>query len=79
MTKAILYSMSNCPYCERAKRLLESRAVSTTVIDLTDKNDELATLSSKTGWLTLPQIWVNDKFIGGCDDLIKLDMTGKLS
>ncbi len=78
MTHAILYTMDNCPYCERAKRLLEARQIDTTIIDISGDYDEINRLSNRTGMHTLPQIWVDDVFVGGCDDLIRLDSAGKL-
>ena len=79
MTRAILYTMDNCPYCERAKRLLASKGISTEIIDITDDDLELNALSAKTGMFTLPQIWLDDDFIGGCDDLVRLDHAGKVN
>ncbi len=78
MTIALLYTMDHCPYCERAKRLLESRQISTTIIDITGDNEEITKLSQRTGMHTLPQIWIDNDFVGGCDDLLRLDMAGKL-
>lgn len=76
----ILYTKTTCPYCINAKRLLESKGVAYEEIlfpNLSD--DEKEALSQKTnGYRTVPQIFINDVFIGGFDQLNKLNQEGKL-
>lgn len=74
----VIYTFSTCPYCIRAKELLKSKEVSFTEIDITNKRDELNKLKEKTNCSTVPQIFVNDKFIGGCDDIMALYKEGNL-
>ncbi len=78
MSKVVLYSKDNCPFCRLAKELLTSRHIAFEEIrvDLDPaKLDEMIRLSQKR---TLPQIFINDKSIGGYDDLAKLANSGNL-
>lgn len=77
-TKIIVYSSANCPYCVRAKQLLERRqlAYEEIRIDLDDeKREEMMRLSQRR---TVPQIFINDKHVGGYDDLYALETSGQL-
>lgn len=74
----VIYTFSTCPYCIRAKELLKSEEISFTEIDITNKKDKLNKLKEKTNCSTVPQIFVNDKFIGGCDDIMALYKEGNL-
>ena len=73
-----IYTWSYCPYCKKAKALLDSLGVNYTeeVIDGDDEKREA--LSNITGIKSVPHIFVADKFIGGSDDLHKLHESGKL-
>lgn len=78
MSKIIIYSTDYCPYCTQAKRLLEQKGAHYTEIrvDLDPvKKEEMITLSGRR---TVPQIFINDQHIGGCDDLMKLASSGQL-
>jgi glutaredoxin 3 len=76
--KVKLYTTNYCPYCVRAKRLLESKGISFEEINLEGQPEELSRLKERTGWRTVPQIFINDKLIGGYDELAALDRQGKL-
>jgi glutaredoxin 3 len=78
MAKVIIYSKDNCPYCVAAKTMLTQKGVPYTEINLQTKPQELADLKAKTGLRTVPQIFINDKLVGGFSDLQKLDQEGKL-
>lgn len=67
-----------CPYCDRAQAFLDNKGVQVEVIDLTDKPDELIAWKQKTGWSTVPMIFIKDQLIGGYADLKALDEEGKL-
>lgn len=67
-----------CPYCDRAKSFLDSKGLNYEVVDLTDKPEELLAWKQKTGWSTVPIIFINDDLIGGYSDLKALDEEGKL-
>jgi glutaredoxin len=68
--KAKLYTTKVCPYCWKAKRLLEENNIKYEEIVL-DSREELDKLKKKTGHMTVPQISIDGKFIGGSDDLEK--------
>lgn len=79
MAKIEIYTKQACPYCVRAKQLLDHKKVIYTEIKV-DENPadlELMLLRSQ-GCRTVPQIFINDRGIGGCDDLYALDQAGKL-
>jgi glutaredoxin 3 len=77
-TKVKVYTTSYCPYCVRAKRLLQSKGIAFEEINLEGKGDELMVLKNRTGLRTVPQIFINDELIGGYDELAALDRSGKL-
>jgi glutaredoxin 3 len=69
-----------CPYCIRAKRLLADRRAEVVeyAVDMGgDKKGEM--IQRAGGRTTVPQIFINDRHIGGCDDLFELQMSGKLA
>ncbi len=74
----VVYSTLLCPYCHRAKALLRKKGVHFTEIDVgmdVEKRDEM---TKRAGRHTVPQIFVGDRHVGGCDDLYALDEEGKL-
>lgn len=74
-----VYSTSVCPYCVRAKQLLERKGIAYTEINLSNEAPEVRVeLMERTRHRTVPQIFINDQFIGGFDDLYQLDREGKL-
>lgn len=79
MLKVEVYSKEICPYCVRAKKLLTKKGVDFTEIDIS-KQPELRDLMIQraNGRQTVPQIFINDKHVGGCDDLYALDAEGQL-
>lgn len=79
MAKVEMYSSRYCPFCHRAKRLLQSKGVEFIEIDV-DGNSELraAMRERANGRHTVPQIFIDDRPIGGCDELHALDRDGKL-
>lgn len=78
MKKVTMYTWTVCPYCVRAKHLLNSKGIPFEEINIDGKDDELTALRARTGWMTIPQIFIGDEFIGGYDDLAKLDREGRL-
>lgn len=78
MAKVVMYTKDPCPYCSNAKRLLENKKVAFEEIDLTDNMTEMQRIKDETGWRTFPIIMINDKLIGGYQDLKALDVTGDL-
>lgn len=79
MANVIMYSKKVCPYCVRAKGLLKSKGVQITEISI-EGNDELRQkmLSKSNGQMTVPQIFIDDFHVGGCDELFALDSKGGL-
>ena len=78
MSKVLLIKKNPCPYCDRAKVLLDNKGIAFDILDLTDKMDELELWKQKTGWKTVPMIFINDVLVGGYTDLKALDDEGKL-
>ncbi len=77
--KVVIFSKEYCPYCVRAKALFDDLKVPYDEIDLTDKMDSLDDLKRKTGHMTVPQIFVGDKFVGGYSDLKQIADSGELT
>ncbi len=74
-----VYSTPFCPYCARAKRLLDGKGVRYTEIDLYVEPNRRAEMVSRAGGRsTVPQIFIGATHVGGCDDLMALDEAGKL-
>ena len=74
-----MYTSAVCPYCTRAKQILKARGVShieEVRIDLSDQ--ERDHMMALTGRRTVPQIFIGDFHVGGCDDLMALDSQGGL-
>lgn len=79
MAEVIMYSTGYCPYCTRARALLEQKKVGFTDIRV-DLHPELRDeMISKSGGTTVPQIFINGQVIGGCDDLYALEAQGTLN
>lgn len=72
-----LIKKNPCPYCDRAMNFLKNKGLEVEVVDLTDNLDELQNLKQKTGWQTVPMIFINDNLIGGYNDMKALDDEGK--
>jgi glutaredoxin 3 len=79
MAQVTIYSSDFCPYCSRAKALLQQRGVSDYEEIVVDGRPELrAAMTKRTGRTSVPQIFVGDTHVGGCDDLHALDRRGGL-
>lgn len=79
MNKVVMYSKDYCPYCARAEALLRQRGVSDLEIIRIDTNPEQRNVMiERTGRRTVPQIFIGDTHVGGCDDLQALDRSGGL-
>lgn len=79
MSKVEIYTKGHCPYCHRAKGLLEQKGISFTEYRI-DENPELRDpmIARANGGYTVPQIFINDQHIGGCDDMFALESQNKL-
>ena len=79
MPKVEIYTKIFCGYCVRAKRLLESKGVSFEEYDITMGGPKRAEMLQRAhGRSTVPQIFIDDRHIGGSDDLHELERTGRL-
>ncbi|SFR00319.1 glutaredoxin 3 [Poseidonocella sedimentorum] len=74
-----IYTSPLCGYCHAAKRLLSQKGVSFSEIDISSEPNKRAEMVQRSqGGRTVPQIFVGDIHVGGCDDLYALDRAGKL-
>ena len=79
MSKIVIYTTNICPYCIRAKELLSRKNLPFKEINVTnDSNAREALVKKANGQRTVPQIFINDTHIGGHDDLVTLERSGKL-
>lgn len=78
MSEIIIYTKEVCPYCVRAKALLQRKGAKFTEIKIIDEATKEQMLKKSGGRMTVPQIFIDDRHIGGCDDLYALDAAGKL-
>ena len=77
--KVVIYSKSYCPACVKAKQLLKNKNVKFEEIDITNNNSLIEEMLAKSsGRKTVPQIFIDDFHVGGCDDLYALNDKGKL-
>lgn len=75
----IIYTKDYCPYCVRAKNLLDSKCLEYKEIDITTNESlQQEMLSRSHGRKTVPQIFIGDHHVGGCDDLYALESAGEL-
>lgn len=78
MSKVLLYSTTACPYCIRAKRLLEQKGVVYQEIKVDHNSQQMAIMIQRSNRRTVPQIFIDDYHVGGYDDLAELDVEGNL-
>jgi len=78
MVPVVIYTLRGCPFCIRAKALLDSKSAPYTEIDVTADYVERASISKRSGHRTFPQIFISDAFVGGYDELSALDRAGRL-
>mgnify|MGYP006124128135 FL=1 len=79
MKNIIMYTSQYCPYCSNAENLLKNKGFDISKKIYVDQDpEELTRMIKMTGKRTVPQIYINEKYIGGFDELRKLDNTGEL-
>ena len=78
MKQVEIYTKNYCAYCHRAKELLKIKGVEYTEYDVSSDPDKEAEMVKRAGRKTVPEIFIDDRLIGGCDDLFNLDEQGKL-
>ena len=78
MPKIEIYTTPTCPYCVKAKKLLDSKEVQYEEINVDTDEVKYQEMIKRSGRKTVPEIFIDGKFIGGCDDLCALEKEGKL-
>lgn len=78
MADVLLYTTAWCPYCIRALRLLDSKGVKYTNIDVGENPALRTEMTARSGRNTVPQIWIGGTHVGGCDELYALERAGRL-
>jgi glutaredoxin 3 len=78
MAKVLMYLTASCPYCQSADRLLQEKGVTVEKVRVDLEPARRAEMMQKSGRRTVPQIWIGELHVGGCDDLYALDRAGKL-
>ena len=78
MANIVIYTSAHCPYCDRAKMLLKNKNQTFTEIRVDESPEKRDEMIAKTNRRTVPQIFINEQAIGGCDDLYALNTSGQL-
>ncbi len=79
MADVLVYTTDRCPFCIRAKALLDARGVAYREINLERDPDGRAELVRKTGMMTFPQVLIDDQLIGGFQETLAADRSGRLA
>lgn len=74
----LLYTTSWCPFCDRAKQFLKKKGLRWNEIDIEADPANRQAMTKASGRNTVPQIFINGTHVGGCDDLLELDVKGGL-
>lgn len=78
MATVIMYSTGYCPFCTRARELLDKKEVNYQEIRIDEDPSKKPEMIAKSGRHTVPQIFINGQPVGGCDDLYALENKGQL-
>lgn len=78
MAKIDIYTKATCPYCHRAKALLQSKGAEYNELPIDGNAEKREEMIQRSGRTTVPQIFIGGQHIGGCDDLFALDARGGL-
>jgi glutaredoxin 3 len=76
--RVLMYATAACPFCQSAERLLLEKGAQIETIHVDLEPARRAEMTQKSGRHTVPQIWIGERHIGGCDDLYALERQGKL-
>jgi glutaredoxin 3 len=76
--KIVMYITGWCPYCARARALLDTKGAPVEEIDVEAVPGARGEMLARSGRSTVPQIFIGDEHVGGCDDLLALDEAGRL-
>ena len=78
MAHVTIYTKPYCPYCIRAVSVLEKKGADFTEIEASSDPEKRQEMMKRSGRSTFPQIFIGDRHIGGCDDMMALEFNGKL-
>ncbi len=78
MNKVVMYTTRFCPFCMQARALLERKGVDYEDIAVDNDPELRREMTERSRRQTVPQIWIGDEHVGGCDQLYMLDRAGKL-
>ncbi|WP_428605509.1 glutaredoxin 3 [Sedimenticola sp.] len=78
MPKVVMYTTAICPYCLRAKSLLNRKGITFEELQIEGNRERMREMIQRSQRNTVPQIFIDDYHIGGYDDMAELDMMGKL-
>jgi glutaredoxin 3 len=78
MPEIVMYTTRWCPFCTGAKTLLNNKGVQFSEIPVDGDPALRATMAERAGATSVPQIWIGDAHIGGCDELFSLEQQGRL-
>lgn len=76
--EVVVYGTARCPYCIRARALLDDKGIGYTDIRLDEQPEYRAEMERLSNRRTVPQIFINNNHVGGCDELYALEYAGKL-
>ena len=76
--RIVVYLSDWCPYCTRARGLLEHKGAKFEIINIDERPEARAEMMARSGRRSVPQIFIGDTHVGGCDDLYALDAAGGL-
>jgi len=79
MARVVMYCTGGCPYCRTAERLLATKGVhDLEKIRVDIEAERRQEMVQRSGRRTVPQIWIGERHVGGCDDLTELEADGEL-
>jgi glutaredoxin 3 len=78
LPKVLMYCTAACPFCQAAERLLAQKGVAVARVRVDLEPARRAEMMQKSGRRTVPQIWIGERHVGGCDDLYDLERQGGL-
>jgi glutaredoxin 3 len=78
LAKVLMYLTAACPFCQSADRLLQQKGAEVEQVRVDLEPARRAEMLRRSGRRTVPQIWIGERHIGGCDDLYALERAGKL-
>jgi glutaredoxin 3 len=78
MAKVLMYLTASCPFCQSADRLLTEKGAEVEKVRVDLEPARRTEMMKKSGRRTVPQIWIGELHVGGCDDLYALEHAGKL-